>query len=97
MAFGPLFPTALYREQTTRNLTQPNSQQTLTITGGQINQDPPYTQKPIYYTFFANHIWSLLLCSPVTDEYLTTLNMPSKKFVRAAGPVFTYKISMRYY
>ena len=65
VAFGPLFPTALYREQTTRNLTQPNSQQTLTITGGQINQDPPYTQKPIYYTFFADHIWSWILCSPV--------------------------------
>ena len=35
------------------------------ITGGHINQDPPYTQKPIYYTFFANYSWSLLLCSPV--------------------------------
>ena len=35
------------------------------FTGGHINQDPPYTQKPIYYTFFAHHIWSLLLCSPV--------------------------------
>ena len=35
------------------------------ITGGHSNQDPPYKQKPIYYHFFANHIWSLLLCSPV--------------------------------
>ena len=38
------------------------------ITGGHSNQDPPYTQKSIYYTFFANYIWSLLLCSPVTDR-----------------------------
>ena len=37
----------------------------LVFTGGHINQDPPYTQKPIYYNFFADHIWSLLLCSPV--------------------------------
>ena len=35
------------------------------LTGGHINQDPPYTQKPIYYTFFASYIWSLLLRSPV--------------------------------
>ena len=41
------------------------------FTGGHINQDPPYTQKPIYCTFFANHIWSLLLCSPVNiNTYL---------------------------
>ena len=33
------------------------------FTGGHSNQ--PYTQKPIYYNFFADHIWSLLLCSPV--------------------------------
>ena len=44
---------------------------TSTITGGHINQDPPYTQKPIYYTFFANHIWSLLLCSPVIAFFLS--------------------------
>ena len=41
---------------------------TWTITGGHSNQDPPYTTKNyIYYTFFANHIWSLLLCSPVIN------------------------------
>ena len=37
------------------------------ITGGHSNQDPPYRQKPTRYIlhFFANHSWSLLLCSPV--------------------------------
>ena len=35
------------------------------ITGDHSNQDPRYTQKPIYYTIFAKHIWSWLLCSPV--------------------------------
>ena len=28
------------------------------FTGDHSNQDPRYTQKPIYYTIFAKHIWS---------------------------------------
>ena len=47
------------------------------ITGGHSNHDPPYTQKPIYYTFFANHIWSLLLCSPVIDYQVYACNRNS--------------------
>ena len=34
------------------------------ITVNHSHQDPRYTQKPIYYTILAKHIWSSLLCSP---------------------------------
>ena len=30
----------------------------LSITGDHSNQDPRCTEKPIYYTIFAKHIWS---------------------------------------
>ena len=39
------------------------------FTGDHSNQDPRYTQKPIYYTIFAKHIWSWLLCSPVNRVF----------------------------
>ena len=55
------------------NTQRTNCPRWLTITGGHINQDPPYTQKPIYYTFFANYSWSLLLCSPVIARLIFTL------------------------
>ena len=42
--------------------------QSRTITENHSNQDPRYSQKPIYYAILANQIWSWILCSPVIQQ-----------------------------